>query len=326
MPIALTAGDPAGIGIELTASAYESLRDELVFFLIADRRQLAKQLPIIPICEISDPVQAPLAMRDGLPLYHVDFPIITEPGMPATENAEAVISSINIAVEMAQKGLVSSICTNPVNKRLLKKSGHFNFPGQTEYIADLCNIDHPLMMLVSPILRVVLLTTHIPICEVSKWITEDRIISTVNITSNALCHDFNIKNPRIAVVGLNPHAGEEGIIGREEIEIITPTLNKLNNLGIRITGPHSGDTLFHDDARNTFDAAICMYHDQGLIPIKTLDFFGAVNVTLGLPIVRTSPDHGTGFDIAGKGVARSDSLIQALKLSQEIVHNRSVSE
>lgn len=321
-PIALTSGDPAGIGIELSGSAWKLLRDEIPFFLIADRRHVEDQLNSVPICEISDPSQAKNAMGQGLPLYHVSFSELAIPGKPSAENAASVISIIELAVQMAQDEKVAAVCTNPVSKMILKQSAAFSYPGLTEFISNLCKSNLTAMMLASPMLRVVPLTTHIPFNEVSGKITEDLIYFKVSATYEALMIDFSIELPRIAVAGLNPHSGDGGTIGIEEQEIIGPTVRKIEEVGMSISGPHSADTMFHEDARKTYDAAICMYHDQGLIPLKTLDFYGGINITLGLPIVRTSPDHGTAFDIAGKGIARSDSLVYALKTAQEIYSNR----
>lgn len=321
-PIALTSGDPAGIGIELSGSAWSLLRDEFPFFLIADRRHVENQVNSIPICEISDPSQAKNAMGNGLPLYHFSFPELATPGKPSAENAASVISAIELAVEMAKEDEVAAVCTNPVSKMVLKQSAAFSYPGLTEFICKLCNSDLTAMMLASPMLKVVPLTTHIPLNEISEQITEDIIFIKVSVAYEALLEDFSIENPRIAVAGLNPHSGDGGTIGIEEQNIIGPTVKKIKDIGMSISGPHSADTMFHEEARKTYDAAICMYHDQGLIALKTLDFFGGINITLGLPIVRTSPDHGTAFEIAGKGLARNDSLVYALRTAQEIYSNR----
>ena len=321
-PAALTSGDPAGIGIELAAAAWTELRRELPFFLIADRRQAAARHLTIPVCEITDPGQAPQAMAHGLPLFHVDFPAVAEPGIPAPENAAAVISAIEIAAGMAKRRQAAAVCTNPVSKRILRLSGNFPFPGQTEFLANLCGAGHAAMMLASAKLRVVPVTIHVPLSDVPRLLNIDAIVRTAKITHDALLRDFAVAVPRIAVAGLNPHAGEGGEIGEEDREVIAPAVNRLAESGLSVTGPKPADSLFHDSARQSYDAALCMYHDQALIPVKTLDFFGTVNVTLGLPIVRTSPDHGTGFDIAGTGMARPDSLVQALRMSLEIASCR----
>ena len=321
-PIALTAGEPAGIGSEIAVKAWRKLRGELCFFLIADKRQLALTDPAAPICEITEPAQAAGAMKSGLPLLQRDFPTIVRPGNPALENAAAVIGVIELAVRWALAGEVAAVCTNPVNKQILKQGSGFPFPGQTELLAHLCGADRAVMMMASPDLRVVPLTTHVALASVAEILTGDLIIKTAKTVDAALEKDFAILSPHISVAGLNPHAGEGGNFGLEEHTVILPALRQLRRDGLNVSGPHPADSMFCGEMLSSFDAALCMYHDQALIPVKTLDFYGAVNMTLGLPIVRTSPDHGTGFDIAGKGKARADSLIQALRLAASAARNR----
>ncbi len=321
-PIALTTGEPAGIGSEIAIKAWKELRSELSFFLIADRRQLASAGPAVPICEITDPAQAAGAMPCGLPVLQRDFPKIVRPGHPALENAAAVIDAIELAVRWALTGEVAAVCTNPVNKQTLRQGSGFPFPGQTELLAHLCGAGGAVMMLASPVLRAVPLTTHVALAAVAELLTSDLIVRTAKTVDAALKHDFAIPSPRISVAGLNPHAGEGGNFGREEQTILRPALEQLLQDGLSVSGPHPADSMFCAEMLNSYDAALCMYHDQALIPVKTLDFYGTVNMTLGLPIVRTSPDHGTAFDIAGKGRARPDSLISALRLAASAARNR----
>lgn len=321
-PTALTSGDPAGIGIELALQAWQELRHEMAFFLLADRRHLKSYLDGIPICEISEPHLATAAMPQGLPLLHLDFPCRVSPGQSAPENAPAIIRSIELAAQFAKDGRAASVCTNPINKRILRQAGGFTFPGQTEFLARFCQSDSAVMMLSSSAVRVVPVTIHMPLKLVPDALTIDTIVHTAKVTDHALRHDFAVQSPRIFVSGLNPHAGEEGEFGEEDKKIITPAILRLAESGMRISGPHPADSMFHEEIRKSYDVALCMYHDQALIPLKTLDFFGAVNVTLGLPIVRTSPDHGTGFSIAGQGIACAESLIKALRMGQEIARRR----
>lgn len=317
-PIALTTGDPAGIGIELAVATWTKLRHELPFFLIADRRQAINHITSVPIYEITDPVQAPNAMPHGLPLFHQDFADVVKPGDPSPSNAAAVISAIELAIDFVKEGTALAICTNPVSKRILRQAAGFPFPGQTEFLAHLCGIEQAVMMLTSPSLRVVPVSTHVRLKDVAEQLDAEIIVRTVQLTYAALCNDFAVSLPRLSIAGLNPHAGEDGEFGDEEERFVKPAVRKLLQMGIEVFGPLPADTMFHEEARKTYDAAVCMYHDQALIPVKAIDFFTAVNVTLGLPIVRTSPDHGTGFDIAGKGIARPDSLISAVRTANEI--------
>lgn len=229
---------------------------------------------------------------------------------------------IERAVGLVQAGLACAVCTAPIHKKALKDGAGFGFPGHTEFLAHLAGVDRVVMMLASPDLRVVPVTIHIALAEVPAALTAELLEDTIRITDAGLRRDFGLVRPRLAVAGLNPHAGEGGAMGREEITLIGPVLERLRAEGYDLRGPASADTMFHARARAGYDAAICMYHDQALIPIKTLDFDGGVNVTLGLPFVRTSPDHGTAYDIAGKGVARPDSLIAALRMAHQMAAAR----
>ena len=314
-PIVLTCGDPAGVGPELAVAARLRLGAEVPFAWIGDPRHLPPQCPITLI-------DSPQAARDVAPNH---LPVIAHAfGAPATHgrpdpaNAQGVIDVIARAVGLVQSGAAGAICTAPIHKKALKEGANFAFPGHTEFLAHLAGVKTAVMMLAAPQLRVVPVTIHIALDAVRAALTADLLAETILITDQALRRDFGIANPRIAVAGLNPHAGEGGAMGDTEITLITPVLNDLRAQGLTILGPQSADTMFHPRARAQYDVAICMYHDQALIPIKTIDFDGGVNVTLGLGFIRTSPDHGTAHDIAGRGIARPDSLIAALRLAQEM--------
>jgi 4-hydroxythreonine-4-phosphate dehydrogenase len=317
-PIALTCGEPAGVGLELAVQAAAQIGASVPFFLIADRRHVAGKTGPVPIIEITEPSQAKSAINDGLPLLHHDFPAENIPGMPAPRNAAAVISVIERAVHLVQAGQASALCTGPIHKKALQDGADFAFPGHTEFLAHLTGAKLPVMMLAAPELRVVPVTIHIAMAKVPQNLTPDLLEQTLRITYHALQQQFGVAEPRLAVAGLNPHAGEGGAMGHEELTIITPVLERLRSEGMHILGPMSADTMFHKEARENYDVAICMYHDQALIPLKTLNFHGGTNITLGLPIIRTSPDHGTALDIAGKGIANPSSLIAALRQAQEM--------
>lgn len=311
-PIALTCGEPAGIGPELAVAARLALGSAVPLFWIGDPRHLPAGTAIQ---EISAPDAATAVPSHLLPVLLHEFAAPSVPGQPDPANAAGIIQVIARAVELVQQGHASAICTSPIHKKALKEGAGFAFPGHTEYLAHLAGVSRVVMMLVCKELRVVPVTIHLPIAEVPGALTAALLESTIRIARDGLIRDFGIDAPRIGVAGLNPHAGEGGTMGREEIDVIAPVLERLRAEGFILTGPLSADTMFHARARTGYDAAVCMYHDQALIPIKTLDFDGGVNVTLGLPFIRTSPDHGTGFDIAGRGIARPDSLIAALQLA-----------
>ena len=317
-PIALTCGEPGGVGPELAVAARVALPD-LPFFWIGDPRHLP---PGTALAVIEAPDQA-LAVAPGvLPVLPHTFAAPNPPGVLVPENARGVVEVIARAVALAQSGAASAICTAPLHKKALKDGAGFQFPGHTEFLAHLAGVDTVVMMLASPLLRVVPVTIHMALAEVPQALTPALLAETIRITHAGLIRDFGLAAPRLAVAGLNPHAGEGGAMGREEIEIIAPVLEALRAEGLALAGPLSADTMFHPRARASYDAAICMYHDQALIPIKTLDFDGGVNVTLGLPFIRTSPDHGTACDIAGRGIARPDSLIAALNLARDMANAR----
>ncbi|MGC9371179.1 MAG: 4-hydroxythreonine-4-phosphate dehydrogenase PdxA [Paracoccaceae bacterium] len=318
-PIALTSGEPAGVAPEITVKAWEELGARLPFFWIGDPAHLPEGAKHV---EIHRPEEAVHASAIGLPVLAQPFPAPAVPGEPAPENAAAVIASIARAVELVQEGHASAVCTNPINKKALKDGAGFAYPGHTEYLAHLGGVKRVVMMLACAALRVVPVTIHIPLARVTHTLKTPLLRDTIGITRDALIRDFGIEEPRIAVAGLNPHAGEGGAMGLEEQALITPVLDSLRAEGMDIAGPLPADTMFHPEARARYDVAICMYHDQALIPIKTLDFARGVNVTLGLPFIRTSPDHGTAFDIAGKGTADPSSLIAALELADRMARAR----
>lgn len=314
-PIALSCGEPAGIGPELALKAWSDLRDGCPFFWIGDPRHLP---PGSPFTVINDPSQTVAVAASALPVLRHDFAAETVPGQPDPKNAAGVISAIERAVALVQQGQASALCTAPIHKKALIDGAGFAYPGHTEFLAALAGVDRVVMMLASPDLRVVPATIHIALADVPRVLTPGVLRETIAITAEGLRGQFGITHPRIAVAGLNPHSGEGGAMGREELEWINDLIRELQRDDYALTGPHPADTMFHAAARSRYDAAVCMYHDQALIPIKTLDFDRGVNVTLGLPFIRTSPDHGTAFDIAGQSIARPDSLIAALQLAQDM--------
>ena len=323
-PFALSMGDPAGIGPEITIKAWEALRAsaEHAFAVVAPPAIFAG----IPYRVITNITEAGAVFRDALPILSIDG-AVGMAGHPTSENAAAVIASIDTAVALCLSKQADGVVTNPIAKHVLYEAG-FQFPGHTEFLGHLSQ-DHdapyapgPVMMLAAQDLRVGLATVHVSLKSAATQLSTDRIIRTARVMLGALAIDFGMKNPRLALTGLNPHAGEGGALGREEIEIINPAAQALRDEGFDVADAQPADTLFHAEARRTYDAVLAMYHDQGLIPVKTLDFHGGVNITLGLPFIRTSPDHGTAFGIAGQGIARPDSLIAAIKKAREIANNR----
>jgi 4-hydroxythreonine-4-phosphate dehydrogenase len=319
-PLALTPGEPAGIGGEISLAAWRRRRERSLptFFLIDDPARLAllaERLDwSVAIESIGAPEDADAVFPRALPVLPLTFPKPIELGRLDPANAPAVIEAIKIAVDLTRAGRAAAVVTNPVQKETLYAAG-FPHPGHTEYLGELAGGVRPVMMLVSPRLRVVPVTVHVALKEALAALSPGEIAAVGRIAAEALVRDFGIARPRLAVAGLNPHAGEGGALGREEIEIIAPAISLLRGAGIDAFGPLPPDTMFHAAARERYDAALCMYHDQALIPLKTLDFDEGVNVTLGLPFVRTSPDHGTAIDIAGQGIANPASLEAALKLA-----------
>lgn len=323
-PLALTLGDPAGIGPDITLLAWLAQGHEHIppFVLLGDPTVLAARAELlglkVPIATIGEAETAEARFAEELPVLPVTVAGEVVPGRPDESAAPAVKHSIEQAVRLVQSGEARAVVTNPISKAVLYRGG-FAFPGHTEYLASLAahggKAPHPVMMLAGDGLRVVPVTIHIPLKDVIPALSKELILSTIEITAKDLRRYFGIARPRLAVSGLNPHAGEEGGLGREEIDIIAPAIEAARAQGLDVTGPHPADTMFHAAARATYDAAICMYHDQALLPLKTLAFDEGVNVTLGLPFIRTSPDHGTAFSLAGTGRASPRSLIEALRLA-----------
>ncbi len=320
-------GDPAGIGGELTLRAWQALRASGPAFLALDDpdrlRGLAASLGLpVPVIELADCAGAMAGFANALPVLPMRLASAVLPGHPDVTHAPAVIGSIERAAQFAQGGAVSAMVTNPINKAALHRAG-FSYPGHTEFLAMLTGAaGREVMMLVSPALRVVLVTLHTSLRDAIEALSAARIAAVARTANSALRRDFGIAQPRLAIAGLNPHAGENGALGDEERTIIAPAIATLRAEGIDATGPFPPDTMFTRPARARYDAAVCMYHDQGLIPLKTLDMTHGVNVTLGLPIIRTSPDHGTAYNIAGKGVADPSSLIAAITLAAEFATRR----
>ena len=325
--VAVTMGEPAGIAGEITLKAWLALRTSgPAFFAIADPRALeasARALGLdVPVVPIAAPAQASAHFTEALPVLPERLSAPVTLGQPDSRNALHVVAAIDRAVECTRLGQASSVVTNPIHKGVLYETG-FRHPGHTEYLAHLAGGGmHPVMMLACRELRVVPVTVHLSLAEAVRALDSHAIVRATEITAKALVSDFGIGEPTLAVAGLNPHAGESGHLGREEIDIIAPAVAALRAKGLRIKGPAPADTLFHPRARAAVDAVICMYHDQALIPLKTLDFHGGVNTTLGLPFIRTSPDHGTAFDIAGQDRADPTSLLAALRLAERIALER----
>ena len=318
-PVALTSGDPSGIGPELAVKARAALGAELPLVWIGDPRHLPEGSAHRVVGRAAEALEVP---PDTLPVLPLDFAEPAVPGLPSGANAAGVVSAIDRAVALTRAGECAAVCTAPISKQVLQEGGGFAFPGHTEYLAHLAGVPRVVMMLASPLLRVVPVTIHVPLSEVPRLLTAELLHDTLRITHAALRDDFGIAQPRLAVSGLNPHAGEGGRMGREELELIAPVLDAARAEGMTILGPLPADTMFHAAARDRYDAALAMYHDQALVPIKTLDFDRGVNVTLGLPFVRTSPDHGTAFDIAGEGRANPSSMIEALRMAARMAEAR----
>jgi 4-hydroxythreonine-4-phosphate dehydrogenase len=311
-PVVITCGDPAGVGPEVAVSAWKALKDEIPLCIIIDPDFLPKNINI----KILD--QPPLLSdveKNLLTVIRHKFAEHRVPGKPNPKNAEAIIRAVERAVHFIKNGQCSAICTMPISKSILKNGTDFPFPGHTEYLAHLDGKNTYGMMLVNKYLRVVPATIHIPVKDITKYLTAELIEKTIKTTHQELTSKFSILNPCIWVSGLNPHAGEAGTIGDEEQKFIIPVIKKLQSEGYNLRGPISADTMFYGKKRRRFDAAVCMYHDQALIPIKTLDFHTSVNLTIGLSFIRTSPDHGTAFDIAGKNLANPTSTIEAIKVA-----------
>jgi len=327
-PLAVSLGDPAGIGPELLCEAWAQREAERLpaFFAIGGARMLgaaaARRGIEVPVRQIQTPAQAMEAFDEALPVLDHQDGTYT-PGAPDREGARLALASLEKAAALAIVGEAAGVVTGPVSKALLAEVG-FAFPGQTEYLADACGVaeQDAVMLLAGPHLKTVPLTVHVPLSAVSGLLSVELITRRSRIVAAGLTRDFGIERPRLALAALNPHAGEKGNFGHEERDVIAPAIEALRGEGIDASGPHPADALFSGHVRDTYDAAICMYHDQALIPLKTLDFDHGVNMTLGLPVVRTSPDHGTAFGIAGTGKASAGATIAALKMAGEAVRNR----
>jgi len=329
-PLALTLGDPAGVGPEITVKAWQALRNSgPAFLVVGDFQALAaaSAAGASILRRVTSPAEAARGFADALPVLDLPLRAPVIAGQPSPAAAPAILQWIETAAGLALRGDVSGVVTAPIAKAPLYAAG-FKFPGHTEFLGELTAAARwdgargPVMMLIAKDLRVSLVTAHLPLAEVSANLGVEAIVNAGLVTAQALRRDFGVEAPRLAVAGLNPHAGESGALGREEITVVEPAVRALRDLGVDATGPYPADTLFPEEMRRRFDAALCLYHDQALIPVKMLDFWGGVNVTLGLPIVRTSPDHGTAFGIAGRGLARADSMIAAIRLAQEMAERR----
>jgi 4-hydroxythreonine-4-phosphate dehydrogenase len=325
-PLALTLGEPAGIGPDITIKAWLR-RDELklpAFYLLGDRDFIGRRAHAlgvdIKLADV-DAEGAAAAFARALPVVSTGHAATAQPGRPDDRSADAALASIRQAVSDVAAGRAGAVVTNPIAKGVLYRAG-FRHPGHTEYLAELAasngHVPQPVMMLWSPVLAVVPVTIHVSLREAVAQLTTELIVSTARIVATHLKSYFGLPHPRLAISGLNPHAGEDGTLGTEETTVVAPAIEVLRGDGIDVRGPLPADTMFHAAARQNYDCAICMYHDQALIPIKTLAFDDAVNVTLGLPFIRTSPDHGTAFDIAGTGRANPASLIAALRLAERM--------
>jgi 4-hydroxythreonine-4-phosphate dehydrogenase len=323
-PLAVSLGDPAGIGPEVIAKCWDNRdRFELSPFVAIGDPRSVRAVWDGQIATIDDPREADSAFDLGLPLIQIPSPEEDRPGHPSVAGAHCSLDALEIAVGLARSGSASAVVTGPVSKEQLYSIG-FRHPGQTEFVAERCGIAaaNVVMMLAGPTLRTVPVTTHIALRDVPDALSSGLIESRARTTLRGLQRNFGIAEPRLAITGLNPHAGEGGLLGLAEVEVIEPAIASLRAEGWRVSGPHPADTLFHETARARFDAALCMYHDQALIPVKALHFVDAVNITLGLPIIRTAPDHGTAFDIAGQDQADPRPMAAALRLAAQCAANR----
>ncbi|NWJ22757.1 4-hydroxythreonine-4-phosphate dehydrogenase PdxA [Rhizobium sp. RM] len=327
LPLALTQGDPAGIGPDIAITAWAKRRETGLppFIYIGDPDVVASRAALLGIdiviktCEVEDAVAC---FDDAFPVLSLPVGFDVQAGQPHVGAAHATIKAIETAVALTVEGKTAAVVTNPIAKSVLYEAG-FGFPGHTEFLADLAlrmtgKAVTPVMMIAGPKVRVVPVTIHIPVKDVPSALTEEAIVETCRIIDTDLKQKFGIAAPRLAIAGLNPHAGEDGAIGVEDRDIIHPAVMGLRKEGVDAFGPLPADTMFHDAARKRYDVAVCMYHDQALIPAKALGFDDSVNVTLGLPFIRTSPDHGTAFGIAGQGIANETSLVAALKMAADI--------
>lgn len=335
-PLALTMGDPAGIGPDITLALWSARKTLSLppFLFIGDAAVLRARAAVLGLdvtIAAAQPETAAALFPDALPVLSCDCAVPAMPGAPDSRNAAAITGAIETAVALTFDGRTAAVVTNPIAKAVLYDAG-FGFPGHTEFLADLAARKTgrqalPVMLLAGPKLRSVPVTIHIPLKDVPDALTQELVVETATITERDLRQRFGIARPRLALAGLNPHAGEGGALGLEDDAIVRPAVERLKAAGIDAVGPLPADTMFHDAARATYDVALCMYHDQALIPAKALGFDDSVNATLGLPFIRTSPDHGTAFSLAGKGVAKPESLLAALRLAYDLArHERAAKE
>lgn len=331
-PLAVTMGDPAGIGPDIILMAWQRRhKDQLPPFVVLGCPETftsrAQALGLsVPVERVTSPLDAEDTFSSALPVYPLALDKAVQAGQPDQASAARTIKAIDNAVAWTLEGDTSGIVTAPINKSVLTQAG-FTHPGHTEYLAELCAqgdqpVTRPVMMLTAPGLRVVPITVHVPLKDVPKSLSHDLIVDTTKITHQAMQDQFGIKNPRMGMTGLNPHAGDSGLLGRDEIEMIGPALKQLRREGITVDGPLPADAAFQQRSRVRYDVILAMYHDQALIPVKTLAFDEAVNITLGLPIIRTSPDHGTAYDIAGTGKAIPDSFLASIRLANQLTASR----
>jgi len=325
-PFAISCGDPAGVGPEIIVKSWKQRVEAGLepFFAIGNFADF-ENLAGISVRKIDQPAEARAVFQQALPVLHIHEAAAATPGAATLDSAQCSLHALEIACGLARSGDAGAVITGPVSKTQLYKIG-FRYPGQTEFVSERCGIarENAVMMLAGPTLRVIPMTTHIALKDVQEHLTDLLIIACARAAEKALIRNFGIEKPRIAVAGLNPHAGENGNLGTEEQRIMQPAIDHLRGQGMDITDPLPADTMFHEEARAKYDVALCPYHDQALIPLKTLHFFDGVNMTLGLPIVRTSPDHGTAFDIAGRDVADPRSMIAAIQMAATAVANRQI--
>lgn len=326
LPVAISIGDPAGVGPEIIGKAWQAHKKHKLppFFAIGDEASFAPHWAG-PTVRIGDPAETKAHFATALPVLHIHDCQQIVPGQPDLDGAQCAYQALELAVGFARAGSAAALVTGPVSKAQLYSVG-FHYPGQTEFVAERCGVarNNAVMMLAGPDLRVVPMTTHIPLTEVKAKLDGRLVRQRLRATAKGLQRNFGIANPRLAVAGFNPHAGEQGHMGREEMDIIVPAIEQIREEGYDVIGPLPADTMFHAEARANYDAALCAYHDQALIPLKTLYFHEAINMTLGLPVVRTSPDHGTAFAIAGQNIARPDSMIAAIKMAETAALNRQI--
>jgi 4-hydroxythreonine-4-phosphate dehydrogenase len=326
-PFVVSLGDPAGVGPEITAGAWQARQTaNLPPFVAVGDIESIRRIWDGPIAQVDSAEAAVPLFSEALPVWHIEDSGGVSPGSPTLEGAHCALHSLELGIGVARSGQAEGLITAPVCKDQLYKVG-FTHAGQTEFIADRCGVSrtNAVMMLAGPGLKVVPITVHVPLAEVSGLLTIDLVVARAQATARGIARSFGIEQPRLALAGFNPHAGENGAIGSEEIDVLIPALERLREEGLNISGPHSPDALFTPAARETYDAALCCYHDQALIPLKALYFDEGVNLTLGLPIVRTSPDHGTAFNIAGQGKASAGPMIAAIKMAEQIARTRATS-